>query len=105
MSNNVTLEQLAAELAQLRHQLEQVNQRLDTIYGAINRLSETQSTSSPDTPEPALSAMSAQTMMNPGSLLHSLRQHALEVGLELPNEAGQPDEAAQSTEESDRESE
>ena len=42
MSDEVTLAQLAAEMAQLRRQMEMVNQRLDMIYGAVTRLAETQ---------------------------------------------------------------
>ena len=90
MTHQDSLTQLTAEVAQLRQQMEQVNQRLDMIYGAVTRLT---GSSQPE-PDP-LSAkksssstdlLSATMMMDPGSMLSSLRQHAQNVGLTVPSE-------------------
>ncbi len=140
MSTDVTLTQLAADIAQLRQQIEITNQRLDMIYGAVTRLAESNSArpagppsippsggeagppsvppgggeeggvghrqniqlSAAGTPEgtgnvareqptssPSSSTgapLSARMMMDPGSMLDSLRQYALDVGLEIPTE-------------------
>jgi hypothetical protein len=99
MSDQITLAQLAAEMAQLRQQIEQVNQRLDMIYGAVTRLAETRpGTPIPSAepvprrqpapaPSPASAApLSAEMMMDPGSMLVSLHQYALNAGLNLSSE-------------------
>ena len=91
MTNEVTLTQLAAEVSQLRQQIEQVNQRLDMIYGAVTRLTET---GQPNTghvvkkapPSPA-NSFSATMTMDPGNMLHSLRQHAQNLGLTISSES------------------
>lgn len=105
MSTEVTLTQLATDIAQLRQQIETINQRLDMIYGAVTRLAESkypgghrqngqspaagnlareQPTSSPSSSTSA--PLSARMMMEPGSMLDSLRQYALDLGLEIPTE-------------------
>lgn len=96
MTEQITLTQLAAEMARLQKQVEQVNQRLDMIYGAITRLAETQPGSAPANPEhsneapavrrpaaPASPSFSAEMMMAPGSMLDSLRQFAQNAGLSI----------------------
>lgn len=94
MSDEVTLAQLAAEMAQLRQQMETVNQRLDMIYGAVTRLAEAQNslTSTPvqrgqtqAAPSPGMS-LTPQMMMDPGSMLDSLRQYAINMGLDVSPE-------------------
>ncbi len=84
-----SLTHLTAEVTQLRQQLEQVNQRLDMIYGAVTRLAGT------GQPEPVFQKksaagaglLSAATMMDPGSMLNSLRQYAQNAGLTIPPES------------------
>ena len=102
MNNEVTLAQLAEEMVQLRRQVEQVNQRLDMIYGAVTRLAEAGREGPPPEadrpgPLPASSGgngkarpasatsmpLSADMMMNPGGMLESLRQYAVRAGLEI----------------------
>jgi len=69
------------------------------IYGAVTRLAESkQNGQSPATgnlakeqPDPSPSSttsmpLSARMMMEPGSMLDSLRQYALDLGLEIPTE-------------------
>lgn len=100
---NSELVQLAAEVAQLRQQVEESNRRLDMIYGAINRLAEAkpgQSASSlaqpqslfeearPAAVKPGSQAaaglpLSAQMLMGPDTMLDSLHQYALKAGLTL----------------------
>jgi hypothetical protein len=105
MSNELTLAQLAAEVAQLRQQVEESNRRLDMIYGAINRLAEVK-TSQPSsnfaTPQPLSQAaqqeetkpdpqsapvadlpLSARMLMGPDTMLDSLHQYGLKAGLTL----------------------
>ena len=97
MNDDTTLDQLAAEMAQLRQQIEQMNQRLDMIYGAVTRLTEAKATtpspverwareSSSAQPSPAIAEMSfsAQALLDPGSMLASLHQHAVQAGLTIP---------------------
>jgi hypothetical protein len=106
MSNEVTLTQLAAEMAHLRQQIEIVNQRLDMIYGAITRLADAKQSdpsptvndmatpkagplreqpSSPSASTPGM-PLSASMMMDPGSILESLHQYALKLGMDVPTE-------------------
>jgi len=91
MANEITLTQLAAEITQLRQQIEQANQRLDMIYGAVTRLTETgqsETNSAAKKTSPfSTSTFSAATMMDPGSMLHSLRQHAQGLGLTVSPES------------------
>jgi hypothetical protein len=92
MSNEVTLAQLAAELAQLRQQIDSLNQRLDMIYGAVTRLADSQKpagtpppaekTTAASTPAGGMS-LSPEAMMDPGSMLDSLRQYAVNMGLDV----------------------
>jgi hypothetical protein len=96
MNDDTTLNQLAAEMAQLRQQIEQMNQRLDMIYGAVTRLTEAKATTpSPveqwaresSTAQPAAAtgmSFSAQALLDPGSMLASLHQHAVQAGLTIP---------------------
>lgn len=94
MSDDVTLAQLAAEMVQLRRQLEIMNQRLDMIYGAVTRLAETQPApaSKPaqakQTQAAAANEMSfaPEMMMDPGAMLDSLRQFAVSMGLDVSQE-------------------
>ena len=96
MSEEVTLAQLAAEVAQLRRQLETVNQRLDMIYGAVTRLAESQyPTSDKPVQDKQAQTASASTvgmqltpemMMDPSSMLDSLRQFAVSRGLDVSQE-------------------
>lgn len=89
----VSLAQLAASIAQLQQQIREVNRRLDMVYGAVNRLAELNQDGRPMTepktrPEqsqagtPSASLNMAQ-MMDPGSMLDSLRQYAVDSGLEV----------------------
>lgn len=97
MNDNTPLTQLLAEMAQLQQQIEQMNQRLDMIYGAVTRLAEVKAT----TPSPvdpwakeastsqraAGMSFSAQALLDPGSMLASLHQHAVKSGLKIPTES------------------
>jgi hypothetical protein len=92
MTEEVTLAQLAAEITQLRQQINLINQRLDMIYGAVTRLAD-QSTPSKSTASSQSNAepqagpkLSATAMMDPGSMLDALRQYAVESGLDIPQE-------------------
>jgi hypothetical protein len=96
MSDEITLTQLAAEMAHLRQQLESVNQRLDMIYGALTRLAEAQNASA-DTPvqgqppkaapaPPSGMQLTPEMMLAPGSMLDSLRQYAVSMGLDISPE-------------------
>lgn len=91
MTTEVTLSQLAAEVTQLRQQIEQANQRLDMIYGAVTRLTETGQSDTDPAPKKAPSSstnpFSAATMMDPGSMLHSLHQYAQDLGLTVASES------------------
>lgn len=89
----VTLAQLAASIAQLQQQIQEVNRRLDMVYGAVNRLAESNQDSQPPVgpktrPEhsqagtPSASLNMAK-MMDPGSMLDSLRQYAVDSGLNV----------------------
>lgn len=112
MNDQVNLAYLAAQIEQLQQHMEQVNRRLDMIYGAINRIAEgRQSQPSPaSTQEPALAQetgqgqpadesglpLSARMVMDPGSMLASLYQYAQNIGLDVSPESepeGKPDEA------------
>lgn len=93
MNDATSITQLAAEMAQLRQQIEQMNQRLDMIYGAVTRLAETaphppaEPLKHPTRSAPAVAnevSFSAQALLNPGSMLASLHQHALQAGLTIP---------------------
>lgn len=114
MNNEVTLAQLAAEMAQLRQQLDVVNQRLDMIYGAVTRLAEAKPVASspaannfttsqasfedaeiergPKRPTRENNkfgqepVLSARMMMDPGGMLDSLRHYALNAGLDVSSE-------------------
>jgi uncharacterized coiled-coil protein SlyX len=92
MTEETTLAQLAAEVAQLRQQLETMNQRLDMIYGAVTRLAD-QVSPAKTAPSPAKSSpqsrpvISPTDMMSPDSMLDSLHQYALQVGLDVPAES------------------
>jgi hypothetical protein len=103
MSDDVTLAQLAADIAQLRQQIAIVNQRLDMIYGAVTRLADAK----PAGPSPAAGnaanpqprqtevkqqaapssvtdrPLSASMMMEPGGMLEALRQYAVDAGLNI----------------------
>jgi hypothetical protein len=82
-------------MVQLQQQIEQMNQRLDMIYGAVTRLAEAKSAVQPpaaanhlaregSASQPAAAAgmsFSAQALLDPGSMLASLHQHALNAGL------------------------
>ncbi len=97
MNENVTLPQLAAELARLRQHFEQMNQRLDMIYGAVTRLAEAKTDAAGPLTRPTASsaadmAFPAQALLDPGSMLASLHQHALKVGLTLPTGSEGPSE-------------
>ncbi len=91
MTEEVTLAQLAAEMAQLRQQMETLSQRLDMIYGAVTRLADqsspakatSQATSAGPKSNPA---MSPAAMMNPDSMLDTLRQNAVNLGLDVSEE-------------------
>jgi hypothetical protein len=99
MKDETALTQLAAEMAQLQQQIEQINQRLDMIYGAVTRLAEVKTPgrspvdrlagegSAPLTPAAAGTSFSAQALLDPGSMLASLHHHALKVGLTIPTES------------------
>lgn len=97
MNDTVTLTHLAAEMAQLRQEIEQMNQRLDMIYGAVTRLTESKAQPQPfAAASPKRSAalssaaempFSAQALLDPGSMLASLHQHAVKAGLTIPIEA------------------
>jgi hypothetical protein len=91
MTNEITLTQLTAAVEQLRQQVAQANQRLDMIYGAVTRSSEsarpeTNHAAKATSPSPT-NPFSATMMMNPGDMLHSLRQHAQDLGLTISSEA------------------
>lgn len=90
----VSLAQLAAGIAQLQQQIQEVTRRLDMVYGAVNRLAELNQAGRPAVgpetrPEngragtPPASLNMAQ-MMDPGSMLDSLRQYAVDSGLNVP---------------------
>ena len=93
MSEDITLSQLAAEVAHLRQQLEQINQRLDMIYGAVTRLAD-QTGPATNQPQqttgsqaaPAGPELSPAMMMDPDSMLNALHQYAVKAGLEVSQE-------------------
>lgn len=94
MNDPITLSHLADQMAQLQQQVEQMNQRLDMIYGAVTRLAEAKAQppaagplEPPASSPPAGMSFSAQAMLNPGNMLASLHQHALKAGLTIPNTA------------------
>lgn len=91
MNDTVTLTHLAAEMARLRQEIDQMNQRLDMIYGAVTRLAESKAQPQPfvaAAPSPAAEMpFSAQALLDPGSMLASLHQHAVKAGLTIPIEA------------------
>ena len=92
MSEEVTLAQLAAEVAHLRRQLDSVNQRLDMIYGAVTRLADQSSSAAPSSSPPRKTSskpgpnLSPETMLSPDSMLEALRQHAVNMGLDVSQE-------------------
>ena len=96
MNNEVTLAQLAAEIGQLRQQIEMLSQRLDMIYGAVTRLADAkQPVQSPTPKDKGSEAQSASTanmpltanmMMDPGNMLDSLRQYAVSLGMDVSAE-------------------
>ena len=106
MNDEVTLAQLAVEMAQLRQQVEIMSQRLDMIYGAVTRLAETkQNIQSPivsnfanppggktsEQPIPSSASttsmpLTAAMMMDPSNMLDSLRQYAINAGLDISSE-------------------
>jgi hypothetical protein len=114
MSDEITLAQLAAEMAQLRRQVEIVTQRLDMIYGAVTRLAEGQNVSAaspPVQPRPTQAApahemsFTPEMMLDPSSMLDSLRQYAVNMGLDVSQATvdrlksqAEPDEPKQSGE-------
>lgn len=93
MSEKVTLTQLAAEMSHLRQQLATINQRLDMIYGAVTRLANQNAPAQP--PSPPHSASTPQSspelpvsaMMDPDSMLDSLHQYAVKLGLDVSKES------------------
>ena len=96
MTNERTLAQLTAEVAQLRQQVEESNRRLDMIYGAVTRLAEVQNASA-NTPvqgqppraasaPPSGMQLTPEMMLAPGSMLDSLRQYAVSMGLDISPE-------------------
>lgn len=94
MSDEVTLAKLAAEMAHLRRQIEIISQRLDMIYGAVTRLAEAQNppTSTPVQGGQAQAApatnmpLTPEMMLSPSSMLDSLRQYAVSMGLDVSSE-------------------
>ncbi len=93
MTKDVTLAQLATEMARLRQQVEAMSQRLDMIYGAVTRLADQSAPAQSAPPQTmpgqarsnpqASPAMSAAAMMSPGSMLDALRQHANQLGMDV----------------------
>lgn len=93
MNDNMTFTQLAGAVVQLQQQIEQMNQRLDMIYGAVTRLAEAPTTWQPSaaghpasertksSTSTAGMSFSAHTLLDPGSMLASLHQHAVNSGL------------------------
>ena len=102
MSDEITLTQLTTEMAQLRQQMEIMNQRLDMIYGAVTRLADAKSSLVSPPPSGGAPAQGSQAkgtqlptanmpltaamMMDPSSMLDSLRQYALNAGLDISSE-------------------
>ena len=93
MSENVTLTQLAAELAQLRQQVDEINQRLDMIYGAVTRLADQKVSPKTAPPQAAEtsprkkgSGVSMMAMMEPGRMLDALYEEAVKAGLDISRE-------------------
>ena len=91
MPEEVTLTQLAAEITQLRQQVEIIQQRLDMIYGAVTRLADQTPPSKTSSPQrtvgsPADFELSAATMMSPDTMLDALYQYAVKSGLDISKE-------------------
>lgn len=91
MTEEITLAQLAREIAELRQQVETVNQRLDMIYGAVTRLADQGAPSPPTSPRPAPDRpagpeLSAASMMDPGGMLDALHEFAIQSGLDVSKE-------------------
>ena len=92
MTENVTLNQLATELAQLRQQVDEINQRLDMIYGAVTRLADQKASSKTTSSQPAAtspekgSGVSMMAMMEPGRMLDALYEQAIKAGLDISHE-------------------
>ena len=114
MNNEVTLTQLAAEIGQLRQQIEMLSQRLDMIYGAVTRLADAKQPGTPLNPPSTGSGgasghgsavggrqgtegvgqsastanmpLTANMMMDPGNMLDSLRQYAVSLGMDVSAE-------------------
>lgn len=89
----ITLAQLATGIAQLQQQIQEVTRRLDMVYGAVSRLAELNQDGRPAAgpktrPENGRAGTSSASlnmaqMMDPGSMLDSLRQYAVDSGLEV----------------------
>jgi hypothetical protein len=91
MAEEITLTQLAAEIAQLRRQIETMNQRLDMIYGAVTRLADQMTPTETPPPRPTKTPqpgpeLSATAMMDPGGMLDALHQYAVKAGLDISQE-------------------
>jgi hypothetical protein len=91
MTEEITLAQLAQEIAQLRAEVKTVNQRLDMIYGAVTRLAD-QAAPAPTSParpasgRPSGLDLSSTAMMDPGSMLDALHNFAVKSGLDVSQE-------------------
>lgn len=91
MTEEITLAQLAQEIAQLRAEVKTVNQRLDMIYGAVTRLADQSgpapaTTTQPSSGRPSGFDLSPTAMMDPGSMLDALHNFAVKSGLEISEE-------------------
>lgn len=91
MTEDITLAQLATEIAHLRQQVELINRRLDMIYGAVTRLADQapSTQTAPAQPTPAARSgptFPASAMMDPSSMFEALHQYATQAGLDIPKE-------------------
>lgn len=86
MKTQETQTQLAADVAEIRQQLEQINQRLDQIYSVVARLAPPEPAAPDRSSTPTLTAA---MMMSPASMLESLRQHAANAGLDISTETAE----------------
>lgn len=91
MTEEITLAQLAQEIAQLREEVKTVNQRLDMIYGAVTRLADQSApaptaAARPSSGRPAGFDLSPTAMMDPGSMLDALHSFAVKSGLDVSEE-------------------
>lgn len=82
--NGKNLAPLAADIAELRQQLEQIGQQLDMIYGAVTRLAG--SKPQPVASTPPTPALDPGMMMTPASMFESLHQHAVQAGLNISSD-------------------